>query len=158
MKPTSLRNPYQNRLKINEMSRQIFNWFLIAIKKSMKKCIKKKQLIFHVLLFKRRSQNVGPGEPKWRPKWKKFVENSGPLLRNLPGEGLGRIFDGFGEDFRRILEGFGRLGEPNWRLKSMNFVDISLPRPRRPPREGLGRVQDRLGKDFGRVLYGFGRI
>ena len=71
---------------------------------------------------------------------------------------MGRIFDGFGKDFRRILEGFGRLGEPNWRPKSMNFVDISLPRPRRPPREGLGRVQDGLGKDFGRVLYGFGRI
>ena len=83
--------------------------------------------------------------------------NLRPLLRSLPGEGLGRILDGFGEDFGRILEGFERPGEPEWRPKSMNFVDISPPRHRRPPGQGLGG-SDGFGKYFGRVLCGFGKI
>ena len=77
--------------------------------------------------------------------------NLGPLLRSLPGEGLGRILHGFGEDFGRILEGFERPGEPEWRPKSMNFVDTSQPRHRRPPGQGLGGSW----MDLGRILGGF---
>ena len=73
-------------------------------------------------------------------------------------EGLGRVLDGFGDDFGRVLDGFGGRGEPKKRQKLMNFVDISPPPPRSPPGEGLGRVLDGFGEDFGRVLDGFGRI
>ena len=46
-----------------------------------------------------------PGEPEWRPKWRKFVDVSPPCPRMAPGEGLGRIWEGFG-GFCKDLEGF----------------------------------------------------
>ena len=58
------------------------------------------------------SSNGGPGDLKWRPKWRNFVDFSGSPPRSPPGEGLGRVLGGFGDDFGRVLDGFGGQGEP----------------------------------------------
>jgi len=37
------------------------------------------------------------------------VDISPPPPRSPPGEGLGRVLDGFWEDFGRVFDGFGRI-------------------------------------------------
>ena len=46
-----------------------------------------------------------------------FVNISPPPPRSLPGEGLGRILDGFGEHFGKVLDGFGSSGGAQMDIK-----------------------------------------
>ena len=98
-----------------------------------------------------------PGELKWKPKCRNFVVFSGPLPRSPLGEGLGRILDGFGDDFRRVLNGFGRPGAAQMDMKIDTCRRKFRSCPQDPPREALGTVLGGFGGfggGFGKVLEG----
>ena len=78
----------------------------------------------------------GPGGPEWRPKWEKFVDISLPCPRMPPGEGLGRIWEGFWEDFVRIWKDLGRILNAMWEgfwLKFRRISDWNLSSSRNAP-------------------------
>ena len=89
------------------------------------KNISNNSLIFGRLFHEKWSQNGGPGDPKWRPRWRNFVDISPPPPRSPPGEGLGRVLYGFWEDFGgfwMVLGGFWEDFE--WTLGRF-LIDVS---------------------------------
>ena len=97
----------------------IFEEFLIGFGRHLgsqidikidEKVYKKSSLIFNGFLKKNGGKTEARGSPNGdqngRISW---------TFRNLLPEALpGRVLDGFGEDFERVLEGFGSPGRPKW--------------------------------------------
>ena len=77
-------------------------WGPKSIEKSMKNMIKK--VIYFLMIFfnEKWSSNGGPGDLKWRPKWRNFVDFSG----SPPGALQVRVWGGFWMDLEAILTGF----------------------------------------------------
>ena len=78
------------------------------------------------------------------------MDISPPPPRSPPGEGLGRVLEGFWEHFGRFLGGicadFDRIFNEIWKDFRLNF------------RRRFGEDFSGFGKNFGRVLDGFGMI
>ena len=110
------------------------------------KNVSKNSLIFGRLFHEKWSQNGGPGDPKWRPKWRNFVDISQLPPRSPPGEGSGWIWGGFWEGFGGIWKPWGAQMD----MKINTFRRKFRPFPQDPPRKALGRVLRGFGVFWGR--------